>query len=241
METSNRKNDKMHIRYFDCASLHSGAFPALSGDEIHIWYADACDGRLLAQTAVLSDGEQAQAERYKNEHARMCYQTGHTALRLLLARYLDKHAETLTFTHGAHGKPALANQNDVHFNISHSGDRIALALAATPVGVDIEHAREARKTDLIARRFFHPEEAAIYQSLPDAQRKTFFYERWTAREAALKALGIGLTVETNAFLVQRCADSGMFRITDGPAGSERLLLTGIDCPDGYVGCVACLT
>lgn len=41
------------------------------------------------------------------------------------------------FTYTGHGKPYLLNYPDVHFNISHSGEYVACAVADSPVGVDI--------------------------------------------------------------------------------------------------------
>lgn len=240
MEFRNHRDEARRTRFFYYPNIDTDDFPALSCGEIHIWFVAAGDNSLMEQSAVLSGAEQAAAAQYKHAGARACYQAGHTALRLLLARYLHVRAEELSFVCGEHGKPSLSNQNSVHFNISHSGDWIALAFARhTPIGVDIEHARDTRRTDLIVRRFFHPQEAAAYASLPEPEKQRFFYERWTAREAALKALGIGLTVETNAFLVESLGD-GTMCIKDGPPGSERLVLTRIDCPDGYIGCVAFL-
>lgn len=213
-------------------------FSPLSDGEIRVWFIPTDHPGLLKQTGVLSKKEQKKAAGYKNPSVKMCYEIGHTALRLLLARCQNTAPECLSFVYGPKGKPALSDSNGVHFNISHSGDWIALAVSQTPVGVDIEYARDTRKTDSIVRRFFHPQEAEHYRTLSPEEQRRFFYERWTAREAALKALGIGLTVEINEFLVERCPDRPLLRIAGGPPGSERLLLTGFDCPKGYVGCCA---
>lgn len=228
-----------NIRCFLFENPDASELPPLSGKEIHIWRVQTADSRLLKHAEILSDEEQERALRYRNEDARQCYQTGHTALRLLLSHYLGEPAESFTFTCNEQKKPALANMNSIHFNISHSGDWIVLAFAAyAPVGIDIEYARDTRRTDLIVKRFFHPDEAALYQALSESERQRFFYEHWTAREAALKALGIGLTVETNTFLVEDLPDGETLRIVGGPAGSEALLLSRFDCPDGYTGCIA---
>lgn len=215
--------------------------PALKENEIHIWYIPTESGVLLAQADILPPEEQERALRYKHAGTRKCYQVGHTALRLLLAHYLGVLYQELRFAYNEHGKPILENVKDVHFNISHSADWIALAFVrSVPIGVDIEFARDDRKTDPIVKRFFHPQEAKVYQALFEEQKREFFYERWTAREAALKALGIGLTVETNDFLVKegQDLDRQSFCIEGGPPGSERLSLMALQCPEGYAGCVA---
>lgn len=231
---------KWKLRYFYEEKLGTSDFPALGRDELHIWYFSVSGSALEGQAHVLSAGEQERAQRYKNTEARQCYRIGHTALRLLLHHYLGVSAKAVEFTYNEHGKPALA-EPCIHFNISHSGDRIAVAFARQmPVGVDIEFVRDTRRTDLIVKRFFHPQEAQTYSALSEEQKRVFFYEHWTAREAALKALGIGLTVEIDSFLVQECEDTGDqdFCIAGGPVGSERLLLYRLSCPDGYAGCAA---
>lgn len=229
------------LRYFYEGNPGRPDFPVLESGELHIWYFSANGSVLAGQEDVLSAEEREQVQRYKHTGARLCYQTGHTALRLLLGRYLGVPAQALDFTYNEHGKPALALESGIHFNISHSGGWVAVAFARqVSVGVDIECVSDTRSMDSIVRRFFHPQEAQVYGGLSEEQKRIFFYEHWTAREAALKALGIGLTVETNSFLVQSCEDGEGkdYCILNGPAGSERLTLCRLSCPDGYIGCAA---
>lgn len=37
------------------------------------------------------------------------------------------------------GKPYLAKEPDIHFNLSHSGEWAVCAISSSPVGVDIQH------------------------------------------------------------------------------------------------------
>lgn len=75
----------------------------------------------------------------------------------LLANYADKHAISLpvplTYEYGTHGKPAWERRcidefwgdrgkKYPHFNLSHSGDYVVLAISETPIGVDIQTERE---------------------------------------------------------------------------------------------------
>jgi phosphopantetheinyl transferase len=51
---------------------------------------------------------------------------------------------------------------------------------------------ESLESDLVARRFFSPEDNAWLKSLPGAARRAAFYRLWTLKEAILKADGRGL-------------------------------------------------
>lgn len=90
------------------------------------------------------------------------------------------------------GKPRLAGacsaEPDLHFNVSHAGEFALLAISeSAPVGVDIEH----RDMTLDVRGLLPQTLSALEQQLPADQRVDFF-ECWTAKEAVLKALGLGV-------------------------------------------------
>lgn len=59
------------------------------------------------------------------------------------------------------GKPYLAKEPDIHFNLSHSGEWPSAPSAAVR-RVDIQHCDEGRRD--VASRFFHREETAIWIS-----------------------------------------------------------------------------
>jgi phosphopantetheinyl transferase len=123
----------------------------------------------------------ARAERCKGEGSK---------LRSLAAGYLIAEKLKLdedTFQYTAQGKPYLPGSS-VYFSISHSGDWAVLAVADTPIGVDIERTnRDNINKDRIAARFFTETERRwlAENNNPDA-----FYYVWTAREAAYKQLTV---------------------------------------------------
>ena len=82
------------------------------------------------------------------------------------------------------GKPFFEDYPNFHFNISHSENLIAVAVADSPVGVDIEKKRDANLK--IAQRFFTEEEKNFVKD-----SDSFFYV-WTRKEALLKKMGEGL-------------------------------------------------
>ena len=119
---------------------------------------------------------------------------------LLLQQALLRHgipvSEQMT-ERDSFGKPHLVNRADLHFSLSHCDDLAVCAISNHPVGVDAELPRCSAS---LAQRHFHPEEAAFSHD-PDKLCRI-----WTAKEAFLKALGLGLTVPLNSFLVRILPD-----------------------------------
>ena len=61
--------------------------------------------------------------------------------------------EILEIHRTKYGKPYLTNVGGLYFNISHSGNLIAMAIARCPVGIDIEIGKNADVE--VAYSFFH--------------------------------------------------------------------------------------
>lgn len=82
-------------------------------------------------------------------------------------------------------------------SISHSGDRAFCALvdeAGVTVGADIERI-EPRQAGFVAQFFTPTEQAAVARAAAD-QREAIITAIWSAKEAVLKALHLGLRVDT---------------------------------------------
>ena len=110
-----------------------------------------------------------------------------------LLRYAFPNRDPETLKRAPGGKPYW---DGVHFNLSHSGSWVVLAVGENPVGVDVECFREGRKTEDLARRYFTPEEQAFASGSQEC-----FLRIWTAKEARLKWDGTGLGVPLNGFCV----------------------------------------
>ena len=82
-------------------------------------------------------------------------------------------------------------------SISHSADRAFCALTDEPettVGADIERI-EPREPGFV-EQFFTPAEIAAVGAVPPDQRDTLITAIWSAKEAVLKALRVGLRADT---------------------------------------------
>lgn len=97
------------------------------------------------------------------------------------------------------GAPGRDARCAVSLSISHSHDRALCALldgADTAVGCDIE--RVEARAPLFALDYFTDDELAHLYNAPPEQHDTLVAAIWSAKEAALKALRLGLTVDTRA-------------------------------------------
>jgi 4'-phosphopantetheinyl transferase len=83
-------------------------------------------------------------------------------------------------------------ENQLEFNVSHTAGQGVLAVAQSPVGVDIEAIRERSTLSDLVKRYFSPQEIAQFDSLPYALKPEAFFRGWTGKEAVLKAVGVGL-------------------------------------------------
>lgn len=134
--------------------------------------------------------EAERAARFVNDTLRRRYLRSHAALRAILGTYT---AAPLEFAEGEHGKPYLAADRDLRFNLSHSEELALMAVSReAEIGVDVERFRPLPECMAIAERFFPPGEAAALADVPAAGREVEFFRRWTRIEAKLKARGIGL-------------------------------------------------
>lgn len=82
-----------------------------------------------------------------------------------------------------------------YFSISHSAEIVVFVYAKSRVGIDVEHQVSISESDII--EYLHPAERA-YISISENFREHFF-QIWTKKESALKAIGHGLINGLNQF------------------------------------------
>jgi 4'-phosphopantetheinyl transferase len=217
------------------AWLVSTDAPELRRHEIHVWrmrIAPDQFGAWQSRTATLSQEEQARAERFRFEHDRIAFQSAHIQLRAVLSRYASAAPAALTFTHNTNGKPALQSSG-LQFNLSHAGDWALCAVCITqPIGVDIERIRPMPDRDDVAAQVFTPQERATLHG-GDDERDRAFFRLWTAKEAYIKGIGVGLGMDLQRFSV---ADTGL--IADSAAPTPAWRVQWLNPADGYAGALA---
>lgn len=145
-------------------------------------------------------------------------------VRQILGRALDREPAALRISrrcrlcgHPAHGKPYVEDAPGFSFNVSHSGPVAVVAVAhGAEVGVDVEMVRARRYLDRLAARVLTVTELDAWRVLPEPERLAAFLRHWTAREAYLKAIGVGLRLPMRDVLAR--ADGWTIGGIDGLAG-----------------------
>nr|WP_325248965.1 4'-phosphopantetheinyl transferase superfamily protein [Amylibacter sp.] len=203
---------------------------------IDLWTWDL-DHAQNAADCVLAPDEKARAARFVQHIHQDRFANGRNRLRHILAGYLDTSPQDLQFTYGRNGKPELAGS--LRFNLSHSEQYAALAVVQNvDIGLDIQQFRPVEPD--VAKRFFSTAEQQELAQLPAAQWADGFYRCWTRKEAIVKALGTGLSLELDSFDVTLTPDSPA-RLTRFSADStivSALSLHHFDLAPDLVGAIA---
>lgn len=102
------------------------------------------------------------------------------------------------------GKPYFENKR-IFFSVSHSESLVMVAISDRECGADVQKRGVLRNTAKIAHRLFSPDEQALD-----------FYDVFSAKEAVVKALGVGL---------DRLFDEEIKKMTDGVTENMRNTVT----------------
>ncbi|NRF98099.1 4'-phosphopantetheinyl transferase family protein [Paenibacillus dendritiformis] len=130
---------------------------------------------------------------------------GEVLVRKIIGERTGLPNSRIRFQYNRYGKPELASEHRLFFNISHSGEWIACAVHDTEVGIDVE---QIKPIDLsVARRFFSAEEVEQLEKEPPEGRLKLFYDLWTLKESYVKLRGQGLSIPLDSFSVHK-SDQG---------------------------------
>jgi|GEM_PF-1050316 len=163
----------------------------------------------------LSDNEWARVTSFRDQDHAWSSAAARALLRAMLARFhgggpLDWHFRT-----EPGGRPhvdmtrppfPLSEPMRPRFSISHTRGLAACLVSVghwpvgAELGVDAEWTARSVPARRLAARFFHPKEASVLAAVPCRhERQDLFMTLWTRKEAMLKALGLGIANNLNAF------------------------------------------
>jgi 4'-phosphopantetheinyl transferase len=118
--------------------------------------------------------------------------------RRAVAARLGVAPESVEIGHAPSGAPkVLAPGSSLQISISGRADFCAVAMAETSIGVDIEPLRAIEPP----WNMLHPSERKALEALWSEARLEAFSRLWTAKEAYLKALGLGFARESTKIAV----------------------------------------
>ncbi len=127
------------------------------------------------------------------------------------------------------GKPCFM-RSDLFFNISHSDERVTVALSSAGVGCDVEN--KSKSALKIAGRFFTDREYELLASLDKEGMEHMFTRLWTLKESVVKCSGEGIRRSFKDFSL--VDDAGMIkRSVTIPGTDDTFYVREYDRGDGY--------
>jgi 4'-phosphopantetheinyl transferase len=162
---------------------------------VHVWTHSITkeDAFLQLSSSTISKEESDRALRYHSDRDRNIYLIGHVFIRKVLSHYTQIAPQVLALSPVVNTKPVLLNAPfPFHFNISHCGNRILIAVSFdTEVGIDVEELVEDFDMDGFSENNYHPNEITEMERLDGDDQTDYFYTIWTRKEAWLKLTGEG--------------------------------------------------
>ena len=208
--------------------------------DVALWWATlaASDDEVARVSGWLAPAEHARAARFGREILSRRYILGRALLRWVLGNALGLTPPAVPIVRGERGRPRLATDVGIDFNVSHTRDVALIGIArAGRIGVDVERADRDVRADGLARKFLTAAEQATLTPLPEAERRARFLRYWTCKEAMSKATGDGLSAPMPCLEV-RLTDGIELALGPGPYEPARWRLHAVDAPDGYLATLA---
>ena len=206
----------------------------------HVWHVHARSAHPHSAN-YLNDSEAARSQRFHNAVHGRRWRYFHCALRDVLARYAEDAPAALSFANVESDKPVLTDFPQLHFNLSHAGDRGLIAITSSfEIGVDIELQRQLTDRPAMVRRYFSMAEQQQLAHLPDTEQDAAFFRLWTRKEAVIKANGLGLGIELSSFDVPCTALPAWtpVLIRNSPNSKKHYLLRELAVAPGHAGAIA---
>lgn len=216
----------------------------LGRGECHVWHVslDMADDDLARLRRHLSIDEQIRADSFILPSPRRQFIVTRSTLRLLLGRYLGTDSASTTFRTNSHGKPRLPPpDDDLYFNVSHSGEHALIALCrGAEVGIDIERHRMLDDWSGMAKMIWCAEDMIEWINLSADERCRAFYLAWTRKEAMAKAIGLGMATDFKKLRVSfsPAAKATLLNLDQAFGSAATWSLIDIETPPNYAAALA---
>ncbi len=216
------------------------ALPTEAPADVRVWLVDIDLSVPLPEAAegILHADELQRAHRFMRHEDAARFATMRAVLRRLLAVELGGSPAKLALVSDPNGRPMLAIPDAPDFNVAHSGAHGLIAMSfERRVGVDIEKARHSFDWRELQSTVLHAADQRVVQALPQADQRDAFLACWTAKEAVLKAHGVG--IGSQALAMHRFSvlprDGARYALSDEAAAYRAVSLAA---PRGYVAALA---
>lgn len=183
------------------------------------------DAEVERMLPLVPETRRSQAMAFKHTFGRFASLKSYLMLASLLKDTFG--VERVEMAVGEHGKPYLAGRPDIHFNISHCKNAIAVAVSDRPVGIDAESLRSF--SDSLLDKTMNPVEKALILSSPKPDEAFISY--WTRKEAVFKLMGTGITDNLHGILTDKTKTDTVVNPDKGYAVSVAMYTQ--DYPDQF--------
>jgi 4'-phosphopantetheinyl transferase len=205
-----------------------------------VWVARVSAATPYAESlsTVVSAIERGRVARLLDPHLRNRALASFGLLRLLLGGYLTRRPgdvvldRSCTDCDGPHGRPRLVPDDSLQFSVAHSGNLLVFAFAqAQPVGVDVEAARgpgsPPPSRDLLDAALTGAERRYV-DSVPAGARWPALLRYWTQKEAVLKSIGTGLSINPACVELAPSATAQWARFVAPESGRAAVWVSPVD-------------
>lgn len=194
---------------------------------------------------LLSDDEHDRRTRFRRAVDRDRFTVGCALLRTLVGAFNGVAPAAVSLDRSCpdcdrpHGKPMPRGAGTLQCSVSHSGDRVVVAVSErAAIGVDVEELAPTIDQRL-AERVLRPDELAALARLAAPDRAAGFATYWTRKEAILKATGDGLRIAPELFSVSSPLQPPALLDVDATAGLPRAVTLCTLTPGaGYAAALA---
>ena len=198
----------------------------------------ATSSQLRSYASVLSAAEHARAARFGNALLRERFTIGRAALRSVLAHALGVAPADVVIVRGTRGRPRLAADTPLDFNVSHTGATALIGVTDHGrIGVDVERGDRSINLTGIARKFLTRNERDALAPLDSDAARRQVLRLWTCKEAMSKATGDALSAPFAAIDVD-LRDGPALRGGPGKYRPAGWVLHAVEMPGDYIATIA---
>ncbi len=164
---------------------------SINPNALNVFNIDISDfiGTIPQLSHILTSEELEKSAKYFKTHDQHRSIISKAILKILVGKLINRLPSQISFFYDKNSKPYLLN-SELHFNISHSGNKIVIAFHTKPIGIDVEKIDLEFNFNEILNTVFTPIEI---QTILEAKNSFYeFYKFWTRKESFVKALSKGI-------------------------------------------------
>ncbi|MDU1847407.1 MAG: 4'-phosphopantetheinyl transferase superfamily protein [Niallia nealsonii] len=144
---------------------------------------------------------------------------GWKLLNFILINKFQINEQDIVIKTNSYGKPFLYGNSNIHFNISHSGNKVVCVVDKSPVGVDIEQMTKINIDELLP--LLTKQEQKIFNNIDSLKKKqSMFYRLWTLKESYLKAKGTGFLESFGPYKIKGSIEDDVVEVEEINTGDS---------------------